>query len=74
MCILIGKSLALFYNSFLLIQSFGVIIQKSTFFEKLDLSVVFFIELKCRWLQTGLHDSKNTKQLKIAYGRFFTLF
>ena len=48
--------------------------QKSTFFkEKMVLRVVF-IKLTFRWLQTGLSDLKNTKQLNFAYGGFFYAF
>ena len=41
---------------------------------KMVLRVVFFIKLKFRWLQTGLSDRKNTKQLKFCFGGFFTHF
>ena len=64
MCILIGKSLALFRNSFLLLQSFWVKNAKIDFFkEKMVLSVVF-IKLKCRWLQTDLSDLKHNKAIE----------
>ena len=45
---------------------FGLKMQKSTFFkEKMVLRVVL-IKLSFRWLQTGLFDLKNTKQLKFC--------
>ena len=45
---------------------FGLKMQKSTFCkEKMVLRVVF-IKLTFRWLQTGLSDLKNTKQLKFC--------
>ena len=72
MCILMGKRLAVFLNSFLFSKFFGLKMQKSTF-KKMVLRVVF-INLTFRWLQTGLSDLKNTKQLKFAYGGFFTHF
>ena len=37
--------------------------QKSIFVKKIVLRVFFFIELTFRWLQTGLSDLKNTKQM-----------
>ena len=54
-------------NSFLSLQNFfGLKMQKSTnFYEKMVLRVVF-IKLTLRWLQTGLNDLKNTKQLKFC--------
>ena len=61
-----GKRLAVFLNSFLLLQSFfGLKMQKSYFLGKMVLRVVF-INLTFRWLQTGLSDLKNTKQLKFC--------
>ena len=39
--------------------------QESTFLGKLVLRAVF-IKLKSKWLQTGLPDLKNTKQLKLS--------
>ena len=73
MCILMGKRLAVFLNSFLFFSKFfGLKMQKSTF-KKMVLRVVF-IKLTFRWLQTGLSDLKNTKQLNFAYGGFFTHF
>ena len=68
MCLLMGKRLAVFSNSFLLLQSFfGLKVQKKRFFkEKMGLRVGFFVKLTFRWLQTGLSDLKNTKQLKFC--------
>ena len=66
MCILMGKRLAVFLNSFLLLQTFFWLkMQKSYFLGKMVLRVVF-IKLTFRWLQTGLSDLKNTKQLKLC--------
>ena len=76
MCILMGKRLAVFLNSFLLLQSFFLVKDVKIDFlkEKMVLRVVFFfffffffffyIKLTFRWLETGLSDLKNTKQLK----------
>ena len=44
---------------------FGLKMQKMTFFKKIVLRVAF-IKLTFRWLQTGLSDLKNTKQLKFC--------
>ena len=50
--------------------------QKATFFrEKMVFeNSFFFIKLTFMWLQTGLSDLKNTKQLKFAYGGFLRIF
>ena len=71
-----GKRLALFLNNFHLLQSFfGLKMQKSTFCKKkMVLRVVFFIKLTFRWLQTGLSDRKNTKQLKLYLWWIFYSF
>ena len=55
---------------------FGLKMQKSIFLKKkMVLGVVFFfIKLKFRWLQTGLYDWKNTKQLKFCLWWSFTHF
>ena len=35
----------------------------------------FLIDLKCRWLESGLADfEKHKKNCIMAYGRFFTHF
>ena len=52
---------------------FGLKCKNRLFLRKMGLRVVF-IELTFRWLQTGLSDWKNTKQLNFAYGRFFMHF
>ena len=44
---------------------FGLKMQKSYFLGEMGLRVVF-IKLTFRWLQTGLSDLKNTKQLKFC--------
>ena len=46
---------------------------KINFLKKNDFESIFF-ELTFRWLQTGLSDLKNTKQLNFAYGGFFYAF
>ena len=62
-----GKRLAEFLNSFLLLQSFfGLKVQKSTFLKKKMVLRLVFIKLTFRWLQTGLSDWKNIKQLKFC--------
>ena len=50
--------------------------QNLTFLRKNGFWNSFFIKLTFRWLQTGLSNLKNTKQLKfcIAYGIFFRIF
>ena len=67
MCILMGKRLAVFFNSFLFFSKlFWVENAKIDFLkEKMVLRVVV-IKLTFRWLQTGLPDLKNTKQLKFS--------
>ena len=53
---------------------FGVKNAEIDFFkEKMVLRVVF-IKLTFRWLQTGLSDLKNTKQLKFCLWWIFTHF
>ena len=70
-----GKRLAVFLNSFLLLQSFFWLkMQKSTFFKNKGFeSNFFFFKLTFRWLQKGLSDLKNTKQLKLMLV-FYTFF
>ena len=62
-----GKRLAVFLNSFLLLQSFKGKNAKIDFFkEKMGLRVGF-IKLTFRWLQTSLSNlKKNSKQLKFC--------
>ena len=67
MCILMGKSLALLWTNFLLLQIFG------NAKEKMDLSVVLK-QVKCMWLQSGLLDLKNTEQLKFSLMVYFYAF
>ena len=53
---------------------FGLKMQKIDFLkEKIVLRVVF-IKLTFRWLQTGLSDWKNTKQLKFCLWWIFYAF
>ena len=66
MCILMSKRLAVFLNS-LNLKFFGLKMQKSTFFlRKNVLESSLFLKLTFRWLQTGLPELKNTKQLKFC--------
>ena len=41
--------------------------------QKLKKKKTVLIKLKRRWLQTGLLDFKNTKQLHFVYGSFLYL-
>ena len=61
MCTLMGQSLAVFWNSCLLLQSFYFV-----FFKKKGLGVVF-LNLSVGDYN-GLPDLKNTKQLKFCIG------
>ena len=58
MCISFGKTLAVFRNYCLSQHS-----KKTYFFLRKKVFSVVFIELKCRWLQTGLADLESTKHL-----------
>ena len=75
MCILIGISLAVFWNCCLSPYSFLVKNAKIAFFEEKRVLSVVFIELKCRWLQTGLADLKNHQTnvifLRVDFLRIF---
>ena len=53
---------------------FGLKMQKSTFLKKKMVLRVVFINLTFRWLQTGLSDLKNTKQLKFCLWWIFYAF
>ena len=53
---------------------FGLKMQKSTFFKKKIVLRVVLIKLTFRWLQTGLSDLKNTKQLKFYLRWIFNAF
>ena len=66
MCILMGKTFMVFWNNFLLFQSFWVENATIDFLNKKMVLSVVFIKLKFRMLQTGLSDLKNTKQLKFC--------
>ena len=56
---------------------FGLKMQKSTFLKEKMILRVVFIKLTFRWLQTGLSDLKNTKQLicllMVAFLRIFKM-
>ena len=66
MCILMGKTFVVFWNNFLLFQSFWVDNATIDFLNKKMVLSVVFIKLKFRMLQTGLSDLKDTKQLKFG--------
>ena len=73
-----GKRLAVFLNSFPLLQSFFWVknAKKRLFFkEKMVLRVVY-IKLKFSWLQTGLSDwKKHIKQLNFClWWNFYAFF
>ena len=59
MCILIGKSLAVFQNCCLSLYRFLVKNAKIAFFEGKRVLSIVFIESKGRWLQAGLVDLKK---------------
>ena len=75
MCILIGKTLAVFRNCCLSLHSFLVKNAKLAFFEEKKVLSVVFIELKCRLLQTGLADLKKHQTsvffLRVDFLRIF---
>ena len=61
------KSLAVFLNSFFFyFKVFLVKIAKIDFLKKKMVLRVVFIKLTFKWLQTGLSDWKNIKQLKFC--------
>ena len=69
-----GQTFSSVFEQFSFISKFfGLKMQKSIFKEKMVLRVVF-IKLTFRWLQTGLPDLKNTKQLKFCLWCFFKHF
>ena len=47
--------------------------QKSTVFAKKKILRAFLIDLKCKWLQSGLSDLEK-KTFIFAYGRFLSTF
>ena len=59
------KRLAVFLNSFLLLQSFGVENKKKRFFKEKMVLRVAFIKLLFRWLQIGLTDLKKHQTIEI---------
>ena len=61
-----GKRLAVFLNSFLYFKVFWVKNAKIVYFLGKNDFESSFIKLTFRWLQTGLSDLKNTKQLKFC--------
>ena len=69
-----GKSLAVFWNICLLLQSFWVKNEKFDIFKKNGFSGVTFIKLKCRCLQIDLPDFKTPNSCNSAYGRFSRIF
>ena len=72
--ILIGKKLAVFRDSCFSLHSFKVENAKiDCLGEKMILSA-FLIELRCRWLQSGLAAFEKHQTRIFAYGRFFKHF
>ena len=73
LCILIGKSLAVFRAAVFHSIVFRLKMQKLTFvLEKMILSA-FLIDLKCRWLQSGLADLEKHQTLaSLLIVGFFT--
>ena len=70
----IGQTFSGVFEQFSLTSKFlGLKCKNRLFLRKMVLRVVF-IKLMFRWLQTGLSDLKNTKQLNFAYGRFLHIF
>ena len=63
MCILIGKSLAVFRDSCFSLDNFYVKNAKINCFGKRMILSAFSIDLKCRWLQSALTDSEKHKTL-----------
>ena len=58
-----GKNLAVFWDSCFSLHSFWVENAKLTVFEKKNILRAFLIDLKCRWLQSGLGDLEKHKIL-----------
>ena len=65
MCILMGKRLAMFLSSFLVLQSFLFKNAKIDLFKKKMVLRVISIKLTFRWLQTGLSDLKQHETIEI---------
>ena len=75
MFISMGKRLAVFFEQFSFTSIFfGLKKQKSTFLKEKIVFRVVFIKLTFKWLQTGLSDLKNTKQLKFCLWWIFSHF
>ena len=75
MCILMGKRLAVFLNSFFF--HFKVFLVKNENIDFLKEKMVLrvdFIKWTFRWSQTGLSDLKSTKQLKFCLWWILTHF
>ena len=68
MCIVVGKSLAVFWNSCVLLQSFWAKMPKSTFFKKKGFECSIYEIESVGGYKFGLPDLKNTKQLKFCLG------
>ena len=65
MCILMGKSLAVFRDSCFSLHSFQVENAEIDCFGEKMILCAFLIDLKCRWLQSGLADLE--KHLTLAF-------
>ena len=74
MCILMGKRVAVFLNSFLLLQSFLGLNAKIDFFLKKMVLREVFIKLTFRWLQTDLSDLKKHQTIEMLMVEFLRIF
>ena len=75
MCILIGKNFAVFRDSCFLLNNFRLKMQKTNVLEKKKILGAFLIDLKCRWLQSGLADLEKHQTLAfLLMVNFFTHF
>ena len=71
MCILMGKGLAVFLNSFLL----GLKMQKSFFYRKNGFDSILFYKIDVSVIiNWSVRLEKTPNNLNFAYGRFFTHF
>ena len=73
-CAFNGQTLSCVFEQFSFTSKFfWVKIVKIDFFKEKMVLIVVFIKLTFRWLQTGLSDLKNTKQLKFCPWLIFFL-
>ena len=70
-----GKSLAVFRAAVFHSIVLRLKMQKSTFLKRKNILSAFLIDLKCRWLQSGLTDSEKHQTLAfLLMVEFFTHF